>query len=77
MIASTKERIEILMSFDKDILMRLEKRDPARKTWGHTKIYFEKWTKREEVYDPSFGGTLKKARFKNSLNTRTKRQPEP
>ena len=47
--------------FDKHTLMRWEKRVPARKTWGRAKTYFEKWTKREEVYDLSIGGTAKKA----------------
>ena len=39
------------------------------------KAYFEKWTKREEVYDLSIGGTAKKARFQSNLITR--KQPEP
>ena len=53
--------------FDKAILIRWEKRSPARKTWGRVKAYFEKWTKREEVYDLSIGGTAKKARFQFNL----------
>ena len=28
--------------FDKHILMRWEKRDPARKTWDRAKTYFDK-----------------------------------
>ena len=61
--------------FDKHILMRWEKRDPARKTWDCAKTYFEKWTKREKVYDVSIGGTAKKALFQSSINAQEKREP--
>ena len=63
--------------FDTHILMRWEKRDPTRKTWDCAKTYFEKCTKREEVYDLSIGGTAKKARFESSLNAQERRGPPP
>ena len=61
--------------FDKHILMRWEKHVPARKTWERAKTYFKKWTKREEVYDLSIGGTAKKAQFESSLNAQEQREP--
>ena len=61
--------------FDKHVIMMWEKRDPNRRTWGSATTYFQKWTKREEVYDLGIGGTAKKARFESSLNTRGHRGP--
>ena len=63
--------------FDKHIIIRWEKRDATRKTWGRVKSYFQRWTKREEVYDLSISGTAKKARFESSLNAREQREPAP
>ena len=63
--------------FDKHILIRWEKRDATRKTWGCAKSYFQRWTKKEEVYDLSIGGTAKKARFESSLNAGEQREPAP
>ena len=63
--------------FDKHILIRWEKRYAARKTWRRAKSYFQRWTKREEVYDLSIGGITKKARFESSLNAREQREPAP
>ena len=48
---------------------------PTRKSWAKAKTYFKKWTKREEVYDLSVGGTAKKARFESIPQVRE--QPEP
>ena len=45
--------------------------------WDRAKTYFEKWTKREEVYDLSISGTAKKARFESSLNAQEQRGPAP
>ena len=56
--------------FDKSVLIKWGKRLPTRKTWVKAKTYFEKWTKREEVYGLSVGGTAKKARFESNLQIR-------
>ena len=61
--------------FDKSIIMKWEKRLPTRKIWAKARAYFEKWTRREEKYDISAGGTAKKMRFESNLQVRNQ-QPE-
>ena len=61
--------------FDKAIIIRWEKREPARKTWEKATFYFEKMTRREESYIRGSGGTAKKTRFESSLNAREEREP--
>ena len=56
--------------FDKSTIMKWEKRDPSRKTWAKATSYFEKWTRREEKYDISAGGTAKKTRFESNQQVR-------
>ena len=70
----TKQIIDSQM-FDKPIIIRWEKRVPARKTWEEATAYFEKMTRREETYIRGSGGAAKKARFESSLNARKERQP--
>ena len=50
--------------------MRWEKRDPSRKTWAKATSYFEKWTRREEKYTITAGGTAKKACFESNQQVR-------
>ena len=52
--------------FDNSIIMKWEK----RKTWAKATSYFEKWTRREEKYDISAGGTAKKTRFESNQQVR-------
>ena len=56
--------------FDKSIIMKWEKRDLSRKTWEKSTSYFKKWTRREEKYDISAGGTAKKTRFESNQQVR-------
>ena len=62
--------------FNKSIIMKWEKRSPTRKTWAKARTYFEKWTKWEERYDITAGGTAKKMRFESNLQVRDQ-EPEP
>ena len=52
--------------FDKSTIMRWEKRDPSRRTWAKATAYFDKWTRREDKYTITAGGTAKKTRFESS-----------
>ena len=59
--------------FDKPIIIRWEKRGIERKIWEKARKFFEKMTRREEVYTSAIGGTAKKARFESSQSARVTR----
>ena len=64
------EQIIDSQMFDKPIIIRWEERGIEGETWEKARKFFEKMTRREEVYTSSIGGTAKKTRFESSQNAR-------